>query len=173
MSSSKKIRNGIIIGIGLLVISLFVNEAWNDYAYVGFNLSAAKWAYTGEDLEVHLRLRNTGNLDVVPVSTVRVKNATIRKVSIRNVAEYQLSRYCFFNDTATCVGNLTLTAGRELGEWFSVYVVPDEDATSFVVYSDVTISQDMWHPKNRIIRILPYELTYNATSYPGQYKLLD
>jgi len=153
-------------------ITLLITSAWKDYAKVGYQLSSSKWAYSGESLEVDLRLNNEGNLDVVPVSTITVVNATIQRVSIPNVAEYQLSRYCSYDNLCATITNLTITSDWGLATWESIYVIPNEGATSFGVYSQVTLPFDLLHPNSKVIRIIPYELVYN---YAGNdvYELLD
>jgi len=168
----EKILGGLIVAVLVVLITQIVASAWNNYALVGYQLSAPMYAYSREALQIDLNLDNKGNIGAVPVSTVYVVNATIQMVSIPNVAAYQLSEFCSFNSTTATITNLTIEAGRQLSIWASIYAIPNEGAATFGVYSSVALPHDVFHPKSRPIRILPYELVYNATS-PGVYKKLD
>jgi hypothetical protein len=164
-SIAGKITIAVTISVISLIATLIITSAWSEYADIGYTLSAASWAYSYEPLKVDLKLRNRGQISAVPTSTVYVVNATIQRVSIPNVAEYQLSKFCWNNATHVIIGNLTIsTEWQTANLWASVFVIPDEGASSFGVYSTVIVPYDFLHPNNNVMRLLPVELVYNETS---------
>lgn len=159
------IISGVAIGIIGLVIGLFITSGYQDYAIVGYNLSATDWAFSGEQLKVNFNIKNSGKVTVVPQITITVENATIKGVEIPNVAEYQLSSYCNYTSSCAIFMNLRLSPDRQqLGLWSSIYIIPDEGATSFKINSTVGLPFDFFHPKNEITRFLPWEFVYESSN---------
>lgn len=68
--------------------------------------------------------------------------------------------------------NLTLAKNTALSGWASVYVVPKENVDSFSIRAQVDLATDWWHPKNSVIKIIPWELVYNRTG-TNTYTLLS
>ena len=162
----------VVAAILTTTITFFINSAWNDYADVYYQMSGSKWVWSHESAKIDLNLQNKGKIGIVPTCTVFIVNATIQSVLISGVPEYQLSNFCSFNDTVAKFTNLTLSAGWGLGGWASIYVVPDKGVSSFSASAQVTLPFDLLHPNNKVGRIIPYELMYNATD-SGVFELLD
>jgi len=173
LGALKKIAIGVAIAVIAGIIMLFINVAWNEYAEVGYQLEGSSSLDLNFDssLQVDLRLENDGNIGAVPISKIYALNATIIRVSISGVADYQLSKYCTFNENMVTISNLTIPKGRPLSVWATVYVVPNEGITSFTIYAHVELWGDWLHPRNSVTSILPTELVYNRTS-THRYELL-
>jgi hypothetical protein len=174
LGAAKKIAIGITILVMAGIIMLFINTTWSEYAEVGYQLQGPKSLDLNYEssLEVDLRKKNDGNIGAVPISKIYVLNATIVQVSINGIAQHQLSKYCYFNETMATISNLTIAKGRSLSVWATIYVVPNEEVASFTIYADVGLRSDWLHPRNNIMRILPTELIYNCTS-ANNYSLLE
>jgi len=170
----KKIGIGVAIPVLAGIVLIFANAAYNEYAEVGYQLNGPSFLDLNFDssLEVKLKEENEGNLAVVPISTVVVKNANIIDVSINGVAQYMLSDYCTFNETMATITNLRLSKGRSLSDFATIHVLPNEGVPTFSIKAEVILPPDMFHPRNDITRILPFELVYNQTS-ANRYSLLD
>lgn len=162
--TSNKLITLIAIPIVLLIVTLIITSAWEEYADVGYNLSAVNWVFPSETLKVDFNIKNSGKVDVVPEITVTVENATIEKVDIPNVAEYQLSNFCYYDNSSARFTNLKLsTDWDQLGVWSSIYIIPKEDVTSFKINASVNLPYDFFHPKNTVTRILPWEFIYKSS----------
>lgn len=171
----KKTLEKIVIGVAITVIGSLIISTYTDwgkdYAFIKHRLSASESIFEGGSLEVTLILSNEGNMNIVPNSTISVTNATIQRVEIKDVQQVQLSKYCSFNDNVACISNLTIEAGKQYSELIKVYVTPNQDVSSFTVLSGVKVPSTLNHP-NKVMRILPYELIYEATGQ-GDYVLAD
>jgi hypothetical protein len=170
----KKILVGVAILVIAAIIGLFINSAWNDYAEVNYQIQGANSFYaTGTNyLVITLKIGNDGNIGVVPTSEIYVINATIIGVSIPNVAQYELSNYCHYNDTVVTISNLTVAKGISMSDWATINITPNEGVLSFSVSASVTLPSDWLHPNSKPMRNLPTELFYNQTS-PNSYTLLQ
>lgn len=149
------------------IIMLIVRAAWYDYADVGYSLSGpSSLDLRYEDsLAVELKLNNEGNMRIAPISKVWVVNATITKVSIPNIMESELENYCSGNSTCITISERSIP--KEIKNpmlWATIYVIPNNEAASFGIYSDVDVSFDWFHLRTTKICIIPCKLMYDLTS---------
>lgn len=161
MPREHAIRNGVVVAIIVFFITAFFTTTLQDNAIVGYKIGAADWVFPDEQLKVDFYIKNSGNVNVIPQITIYVENATIEKVEIPDMAQYQLSNFCTYDDTCANFDNLTLPAHYDnLGLWASVYIVPNEGAVSFTVNSTVNIPFDLFHLRPDVGRIPPSEFIY-------------
>lgn len=171
-STIQKIAIPVLVGFFLLVISTTYNSAGNDFADIGYKLSASDWIPKDGTLEVELDLKNDGNMNCVPTSTVFVENATIQKVEINKVQQINLGRYCNLTDKTATVSHLIVEKDRSFTNWATVTVIPNEGTSSFAVYSLVTLPTDLLHPNSKVTPTIPSDLFYIVTNQ-GEYLLAD
>lgn len=174
MGALKKIATGVAIIVIAAVIVLFVNAAWFDYAELNFRLQGPSSFYASGNnyLDIILYQGNSGNIGVVPTTQISVTNATITGASIPNIAQYELSSYCQYNDTVATITNLTAGRGSSLSNWATIHITPNKEVSSFSVSAFVTLPTDYLHHKSTIVRNPPTELFYNQTSATS-YALLQ
>jgi len=171
--TSYKIITTIAVSVTLLIITLIITSAWEEYAIVGYNLSSPDWAFSNEQLKVNFNIKNSGKVDVVPEIIVTVENATIEKIEIPNVAEYQLSSFCSYDNSCAKFTNLKLSSDwDQLGVWSSIYILPKEGVASFKINATVNLPYDFFHPKNEVTRILPWEFIYTSSDGHSFEKLI-
>lgn len=147
-------------------LTVWYLEGWaNDYADIRYQLSGTSVVDINLDhsLQIELLMQNKGNINGVPLSEIGVVNATITQVSINKVAQTQLPRFCTFNETVATIANLTIDSGSALSTWATVYIIPKEGVSSFMVYAKVKLT-GVSHPKDEVLQILPIDLIYNRTS---------
>ena len=168
-------KKQIFVGVAIIILAgvgmNFINAIGEDYADVKYQLFASEVLNKGETLQVNLKLTNEGNLDIVPTSTIFVENATIEKVEIKGVRDYQLSDFCTQTSNKADITNLMIEAGKEYSDFATIYVAPNEGVTSFGVYSEVNVPENLVNPNN-VMGVLPTEFVYGLTGQ-DEYKLLN
>ena len=167
----------IAIGVSVIVIAAilvgFGNLLQNDYGDISYQLSGPTWVYAQPLNKFDLNIQNTGSIKVVPVCTISVVNASIQKVTIPEVAQYQLSQYCSYNETTATITNLTIPISqKELATLFSIEISPTNGCNAFSVSSNVVVPWDILHPRSSVGQVLPTEFRYSATT-EGVYQKLS
>ena len=165
VGTMKKVVVAVVIAVAVLLASDFVNDAYNQYAVVGYSLSAATTTSAPSNIiQISLNVYNSGNANAVPTFTVNVVNATIQQVSIPNLTENELANFCSYNNETATITNLTVTAGQTSIEWATVSVIPNIGVSSFSVSSSASLPLDITHPKDTTMANIPFELFYILTS---------
>jgi len=151
-SSKAPIITGLIVGILLFILGVFVNPMLNDYAIVGYQLSGPM-NYNLPPININFNIMNRGTIDATPVCMIHIINGTIQQIKISGISENQLQSYCSYNNTDVVIRNIKIPKGNVLGNLATISIVLNPKVSALRITSIVTLPYDWFHPKSGAERI--------------------